>query len=367
MTFFNSLLQFFEELRHEGVQVTPSQAMDCCQALLYVNWLKKEQFYTALLTTLVKEHSYQAIFDEVYSRYFEFDFSMSNPKPKEQLHQLIKTVNTAEDPVGGENQLPVGLPQNRGSSSQPSRGRKNPLEQEFSEANLEDIRRMEALFPLIARRLAAKMIKKRKRNDRSNINYRGTIRRSMATGGIPVDIITSKKVRERPVILILCDVSSSVMNFSNFALALLAALENFFRQIRTFAFIDEIDEITHLLQKGNPLNLRSHIFKNAKVVGVSGYSDYGFVFRTFLDRYPGCLSHKTTVLIFGDARNNWFADESWVLKKIKGQVRRIYWFNPEPKEIWGSGDSRMYEYIKYCDKSFACPNLLELEKAIGQL
>ncbi len=211
------------------------------------------------------------------------------------------------------------------------------------------------------------MVKKRNHNNLAMIDFRRTIRNSMSTGGVPVDIFTVKKTREKPVILTMCDLSGSVMTFSCFALALIASLERFFREMDSFAFIDDIDEITGLLFAGNPLDLRTHVLKNARVVGASGYTDYGVSLKAFHQRYRHHLSPKTSVLIFGDARNNWFNDESWVLQEMKKNVRKIYWFNPEPKRNWGMGDSRIHEYQQYCTQVFECSTLLKLEQAISQL
>jgi len=368
MTFLHNLQGFFEELRQEGVPITPSQAIDCCQAVLHVDWLKEECFYSALFSTLVKDYTYQEMFDNVFYRYFsyylsrqEIDKQVIPSKHRKQDEENIDQISVS----GG--QMVMGAPLSRGGASQSPGGRKNPFDQDFRLDNLADVHNLEAVFPIIARRLAAKMVNKRSKNNPAMIDFRRTIRNSMSTGGIPLDIFTVKKSREKPVILTMCDISGSVMTFSCFSLALIASLERFFRQINSFAFIDEIDEITSLLLTGNPLDLRMHVLKNAKVVGASGYTDYGVSFKAFYQRYRYHLSAKTSVLIFGDARNNWYNDESWVLREIKKNVKKVYWFNPEPMRYWGLGDSRIYEYKKYCNEVFECSTMLELEKAISKL
>ncbi|QGT99454.1 hypothetical protein SYNTR_0861 [Candidatus Syntrophocurvum alkaliphilum] len=366
MSLFYNLQEFFEQLRQEGLPVSPGQANDCFQALLHVDWLIEDAFYSAMSSTLVKNYSYQAIFDDVYKRYFidRLPGQYYSDHHYNQQNNAIGNENISNE--GSE--FAQGLPLNSKSSSQaPPGGNKNPLEIEFNLANLDDIHKMERLFPVIARRLAAKMIKVHRRNDQNNLNYRRTIRQSMSTGGIPVDIITSKKIKQKPVLLVLCDVSGSVMNFSCFALALLASLERFFRHIHSYGFIDEIDNISQLLISGNPLTLRTHVLKHSRVVGGRGYTDYGAVFKAFQQRHSQLLNHKTTVLIFGDARNNWFRDETWALQEIRNRVKKIYWFNPESYANWNTGDSRMSEYLIHCDDSFSCTNLLEMEKAFEKL
>jgi len=335
----------------------------------------EDYFYSALFATLLKDYNYKPLFDHVYRNFFKDSAFIARIKQrkeflrKEDLDGLEGEDSLAGDLIDDMNAV-VGV-QSEGtfinkSSSSPD-GRKNPLAQDFRLDSIDDVRRMETLFPIIAKRLASKMIIKNKRNDQNFINFRRTLRKSMSTGGIPLDLITRRKQKEKPVMFALCDVSVSVLQFSCFALALLASLEKFFQHVRSFGFVDEVDEITYMLRHADPFTLRTNVLQNARVVGRRGYSDYGITFKNFLERYGGQLSLKTTVLIFGDGRNNWFSDEAWALQEIRNRCKKIYWFNPEDKDTWDTGDSRMKEYLKYCDKSFEVTNLLQMEDAFGEL
>lgn len=157
------------------------------------------------------------------------------------------------------------------------------------------------------------------------------------------------------------------MNFSCIALALIASLERFFQHIESYAFIDEVSDITGLLLSGNPLNFRGHVLRNARVVGATGYTNYGRMFSEFNQRFNQRINRKTTVLIFGDARNNWQENEKGALAEIKKQAKKVYWFNPESRSLWSSGDSIIHDYAPYCDRVYECPSLLMLEKALGQI
>lgn len=375
MTFFYTMQNFFEALRHEGMPVSPSHAVDCYQALNTIDWTVEDYFYSTLFATLLKDYNYKPLFDHVYKDYFKNAANIVRIKrckeflSKEDLLGLEEETGRSED-LSLDELSSDGVESQgtfiRKTSSSPD-GRKNPLAQDFRLDSIDDVRRMETLFPIIAKRLASKMIIKNKRNDQNFINFRRTLRKSMSTGGIPLDLITRRKQKEKPVMFALCDVSVSVLQFSCFALALLASLEKFFQHVRSFGFVDEVDEITYMLRHADPFTLRTNVLQNAKVVGRRGYSDYGITFKNFLERYGGQLSLKTTVLIFGDGRNNWYSDESWALQEIRSRCKKIYWFNPEDKETWDTGDSRMKEYLKYCDKSFEVTNLLQMEDAFGVL
>lgn len=363
MNFLQYLQGFFEDLRREGIPVTTSQTRDCCQALLLIDWLNPDYFYTTLYSTLIKDYSYETAFNSVYYRYFASGLTMA--AGKRDLPASFAAMPRGEAAAMAPDALPIqGMASLRGGLSQ---SLCNPLDETLSLASLEQVQKMEALFPLISRRLAAKMIKKNRRDDNSMINYRSTMRKSMSSGGLPLNIMTVRRRREKPVIVAICDVSGSVMTFSCFALAMLASMQRFMRQLRSFGFIEEVDEITPWLNSGDPLTLRTTVLRKARVISSRGYTNYGNTFTSFIKRYSGALNHKTTVLIFGDARNNWFNDEIQALQQIKALARKIYWFNPEPESSWGQGDSRMLVYARYCQAAFSCPTLNSLQEAIGKL
>lgn len=360
------LQAFFADLREQEIPVSTSQVRDCCQALLLIDWTNRDYFYSTLFTTLVKDYSYQNAFDEVFERFFNEYLSPEN-------RQYFQSVNSEQPSHSREvtavsdYDIGMGTPMGKGGTAQAPGGKKNPLQQDFGRISAEELTSIEATVPLLARRLAAKFVKKRKRNDQNRLDFRRTIRSSLSTGGIPLNLYTVRKYREKPVILILCDVSGSVMNFSCISLALIASLERFFQYIESYAFIDEVSDITGLLLSGNPLNFRGHVLRNARVVGVTGYTNYGRTLEQFHQRFRHRITRKTSVLIFGDARNNWQENGKWVLAEIKSQAKKVYWFNPEPVSQWNTGDSIINDYMPYCDKVFACPNLVELEKSLAKI
>ncbi len=360
------LQAFFADLREQEIPVSTSQVRDCCQALLLIDWANRDYFYSTLFTTLVKDYSYQKAFDEVFERFFNEYLSPEN-------RQYFQSVNSEQPSHSREvtavsdYDIGMGTPMGKGGTAQAPGGKKNPLQQDFGRISAEELTSIEATVPLLARRLAAKFVKKRKRNDQNRLDFRRTIRSSLSTGGIPLNLYTVRKYREKPVILILCDVSGSVMNFSCISLALIASLERFFQYIESYAFIDEVSDITGLLLSGNPLNFRGHVLRNARVVGVTGYTNYGRTLEQFHQRFRHRITRKTSVLIFGDARNNWQENGKWVLAEIKSQAKKVYWFNPEPVSQWNTGDSIINDYMPYCDKVFACPNLVELEKSLAKI
>ncbi|NLY37470.1 MAG: VWA domain-containing protein [Tissierellia bacterium] len=262
-------------------------------------------------------------------------------------------------------------PTNKRASAHCKEKKKDLLSLDFYDATyltpLDDIYMMESLIPLLAKKISSKIVIKKKRHQRGQMDYRQTIRTSLKTGGIPIDIRVKKKYREKPVIFALCDVSRSCLYFSFFSLAIVHMLEKFFREVRSFAFIEKVDEITTLVKEASYEELRPRIMANAEVTGSTGYTNYGNTLATFYDQYGHELSYKSTVIIFGDARNNWFDSNHDILEKIFKRVKKVYWFNPESKDEWQTGDSDMILYQKYCTRVFVCSNLNQLADAICEL
>ena len=79
------------------------------------------------------------------------------------------------------------------------------------------------------------------------------------------------------------------------------------------------------------------------------------------------IGPKTTVMILGDARNNYHASNSWVLKEMRHRARHVYWLNPEPRAYWDTGDSIIGDYADQTDGVFECRNLRQLEGFVDHL
>ncbi|MGE5545131.1 MAG: VWA domain-containing protein [Bacillota bacterium] len=369
---FGKIQFFIQDLRGNGIPVGSSQLEDCYRALSLVSWSYEPVFYSSLLSTLLKESALLPIFDEIYRRHFH-PFPANPGKRLGALQEMMpelpanrKGEGDGSEATGesGHSGKPVSQ---RRSSKAPTREWKDPLSQDFYSLTPQDLKRMESLIPLLAKRLVSKTVMKRRREESGILDHRRTLRQSMATGGIPAELFVKKRVRQKPVIFALCDVSLSCLHFSAFSLALVYSLEKFFRHVRCFAFVGETEEVTAIMRKEQPYNLRAQVLYDTKVTGESGRTDYGRSLVTFYERYGQDLSHKSQVLIFGDARSNWFPTEPQVLKKIQDRVKRVYWFNPETINEWNTGDSSMSSYRKYCDRVFQTSNLDELMKALTEL
>jgi hypothetical protein len=199
----------------------------------------------------------------------------------------------------------------------------------------------------LARTLATRLAARRRRSRAGEIDLRKTLRKSMSTGGVPIDVVLKKPHPARPELVVLCDVSGSVAGFSHFTLMLVAALRQQFSRVRVFAFIDTTDEVTELFGPEADLAVAvQRITREAGVYTRDGHSDYGHAFVSFLERYPSVLSPRSSLLVLGDGRNNYRNPETELLAHMVSASRHAHWLNPEPKHLWGSGDSAAPKYLE---------------------
>ncbi|MGW2887062.1 vWA domain-containing protein [Streptomyces griseoruber] len=220
----------------------------------------------------------------------------------------------------------------------------------------------------LARKLATRLAARRRRATRGTIDLRRTLRGSLSTGGVPMRPVLRRRRPARPELVLLCDVSGSVSGFSDFTMLLVQALHDQFSKVRVFAFVNRIDEVTGLLEHGraDPEGLGSRIRAEARLTGYHGSSDYGVALGEFAQRYGAAVGPRTTVFVLGDARTNMSDPNLAALREISARARRLYWLNPEPRPLWGTGDSAAPEYAGLV-AMHECRNAHQLGALVGRL
>ena len=172
----------------------------------------------------------------------------------------------------------------------------------------------------------------------------------------------------KPEIFVIADVSGSVASFARFTLHLVHAISSQFSKVRSFVFVDGLDEVTRLFEGvEDPADAVARINAEADVIAFDGHSDYGRALMTFHDLYAKDLTKRSTVLILGDARNNYHQAHAELLADLHYRAKAVYWLNPEPTSYWNSGDSIVNQYAPYCDRVIECRTLRQLEAFVGEL
>ena len=238
---------------------------------------------------------------------------------------------------------------------------------DFLGANAGQLRELRQAVRPLARKLASRAAQKRRLRRRGRLDVRRTVRRSLSSGGVPVDPAFRAVRASKPDLYVLADVSGSVIEFAKFTLSLLHAMSEEFAKLRSFAFVDGVDEVTGLLdQGGHRMDLRG-TFARAKLVADDGHSDYGNVFRRFAERYGGDVDSRSTLIVMGDARNNYRDPGLQAFRDLAGRSRRLYWLNPEPAGEWDTTDSIMSVYGPACDRVFEVRTLRQLTACVDEI
>jgi uncharacterized protein with von Willebrand factor type A (vWA) domain len=231
---------------------------------------------------------------------------------------------------------------------------------------LQDLAQVHRVVAQLKRRLATSGHEARGRRRSQVVDVRRTMRASLETGGVPLRLRYRPRRPRRPEIYVLCDVSTSVTSASVFFLSVLHALHDSFRKLRSFAFVERIDEVTDIFERERSFRAVSQrIAREAGVADVSGYTDYGRVWREFLERTGDDLDPRSTVIVLGDARTNGREPHAGIFGHVADRAGRTFWLNPEPRLYWNYGDSVMQAYEPYCDGVFECWTTKQLEQFVN--
>ena len=230
----------------------------------------------------------------------------------------------------------------------------------------EEIRRMQEAVQKLAQRLRNVISIRRRRARRGKFDSSGTLRRNLQYGGVPFRIVWDRRKKEKPQVMVLCDVSDSVRNVSRFMLQFVYSLQDLYSKVRSFIFVSEVGEITRLFEEQD-IHQAIETALRGDVINVYAHSDFGRAFKGFHRDYIAAVNKRTTVIVLGDARNNYNLPHDWVLKEIRQRAKQLIWLNPENRMTWGFGDSEMDHYAPHCTLVEECRNLGQLYRVIDRL
>ena len=243
----------------------------------------------------------------------------------------------------------------------------NELDRALPSGPLQDLAAVHRVVAQLKRRLKTQGQEHRGHSRHAHVDIRRTMRASLQTGGVPVDLRFKPVRPRRPEIYVLCDVSTSVTSASVFFLSVLHALHDSFRKMRSFVFIERISEVTDVFDRERDFRAVSEaIARDAGVADISGYTDYGRVWSEFRELVEDDLHPRATVIVLGDARTNGRDPRADVFGQIAARAGRTFWLNPEPRLYWNYGDSVIATYEQHCE-AFECWTTAQLEDFVKAL
>jgi len=345
---------------------------------------------TARLEMLLREAAQQADAQSIERSYQEGRFSHATAQSiglgalSEELERVKQQLGRADLPPELAEQLQEFIDQRlrdlrelirrtvrieleKRDASQRERTRMASLaEKSFYYLSEDELRRMREAVTKLAQRLKNIVSVRKRRAKRGKFDVSDTLRKNLQYGGVPFRIQFDRRIRDKPQVLVLCDVSDSVRNVSRFMLQFVYALQDLYSRVRSFIFVSEIGETTQLFEE-NDTQQAIEMALAGTVINVFAHSDFGRAFRTFHRDHLGAVNNRTTVIILGDARNNYNLAQEWVLRDVQARAKQVIWLNPESRLTWGFGDSEMDRYLPYCDLVEECRNLNQLYRVIDRL
>jgi uncharacterized protein with von Willebrand factor type A (vWA) domain len=232
-------------------------------------------------------------------------------------------------------------------------------------SNLErrDFERMRVIVRAMAKRLATRYGRDRRRKRRGQLDVRRTLRRNMAYDGVPFVTVWKERKIDKPRVVVLCDVSGSVADVAQFLLLFLYSLNEALSDIRSFAFSGNLIEVSQILERET---IETAIARILKEIGFRS-SDYGSSLGDFAEGWLDIVDNKTSVIVMGDARGNNTNPRTEIMKTIFERAKRVIWLNPEYRSSWGTGDSDMLRYAPYCQVATVCNSVRHLDRVMSDL
>ena len=233
----------------------------------------------------------------------------------------------------------------------------------LSQVDRSDLAIMINIVRKMAKRLVSLHSRRKKKANRGQLDVRSTLRANQEYDGLLFETVWKKTKVNRPKVITLCDVSGSVANVARFFLMFLYSLSEVLPHIRTFAFSNKAGEVTDLFETKD---IEEASAETLLLYG-GGSTDYGQALIDLEGFIETDIDKKTTLIILGDARSNFGDPRTDILKSLQEKSKRVIFLNPEPKGLWGTGDSEMKRFLPYCGKTRYCSSLKDLERVVDDL
>ena len=225
-----------------------------------------------------------------------------------------------------------------------------------------DIERMKVAVARMAKRLSAKHSQRRRIRLHGQLDFRRTLRANAGLDGVPVNLSFKHKRRDKPRLVVVCDVSGSVAAHVRFLLLFLYALHGTVADLRSFGFSHRLQDVAAPLETMPFEDAMELILRE---VG-GGATDYGQAWVDLRNQHWDCIDRRTTVLVLGDGRSNQTNPRLDIFAELTERAKRVVWLCNEPPVRWGRGDSCMLQYRPLCTHVTHCASASDLERAIDE-
>ena len=385
--YLDKLALFGRILRQEGMFVSPAETEDAVSILLDLGFCERETVKAALRTVYAKSREQQLRFDRVFDSFFlsedairaidkkHREQELERAKARQQAEQELPRVDPAYSYDDAQREAFAMLSEEEKERlrrlrdkylGDDSRNQKlyagmvhsiisrSIMEQQmlledaavgraavdpelgllFRDITLfedREIPKAVTYIQDIARRINGELTQRRKRSGHSAaLDFRATIRKGLETGGSFYRLAYRKKRARRRQLVVLCDVSGSMIQFSEFVLRFIQSLNQAGGASRVFLFSEELHEADAFHLQNMDL-FRDYVRRS----GVYGRgTDLGRALKTINDMRPPALSPATMLLVISDTKTVNQALAAQELLRARGKAGKVFWLNPLPERKW---------------------------------
>lgn len=236
-------------------------------------------------------------------------------------------------------------------------------EKKLSALDRSDMERMKRLIAKIAKRLAVKHSRRKRRRNRGQLDVRRTMRANAGFDGVPFNVVWRQKRKDRPKIVVICDVSGSVAQYVRFLLLLLWSMKDVVPDLHAFAFSFRLGSVDDVLEQND---FETAMAKILREYGM-GSTSYGQAWSDLKIHHEQIIDRRTTLLVLGDARSNYGDPRVDLFREFASRAKRVIWLNPEGPGLWGTGDSVIPRYAPFCAQVTHVATLKDLERAVDEI
>lgn len=238
------------------------------------------------------------------------------------------------------------------------------MRRSFSTLSEREIAELRLQVRRLAAQLRSRAALRQRRGKRGTLDAKRTLRANLGNASVPLEL-KHKRRHQKPKLVLICDVSTSVRPVVDFMLRMVYELQDQIHSTRSFVFIDDIVDVSAEFAQYRPETALERVLAENPPGHYN--TNLGYALAHFRHDHLATVDHRTTVIILGDARNNYLDPRLDAFEEIQKRARRIVWLNPEPQRLWGSGDSDMWRYAPYCDATYEVGNLAQLADAVDRL
>lgn len=236
------------------------------------------------------------------------------------------------------------------------------LYRDISQFKDADIPRAAALIAAISRQLDAELSRQKQGAGHSGkLDFRRTIRRGLETGGSFYRLSYRRKRRRKRRLVLLCDVSGSMLQFSEFALRFIKSMSEVSESSQTYLFSEEIHSVDPFALQ-NMDSFRDYV----RASGLYGRgTDLGTALEKLCASRPAALGPSTTLLILSDTKTIDLPRAGRALLEARQRAGKVLWLNPIPERKWPY--VRSIQTMQMLCQMLPCSTLDELARACRKM